>query len=232
MSLVLNPYILGGFDPLTSISWYEAHWAGDPLWSNPGDGSLVSSWRDGSGNARDASSSGASRPTYRATGGPNSQPAVDFGTSGTYMTGPSSTLSQTFSMVAVANFGVVDGTNRYILSAPGAGVLLGYYNPGAGKVWRFHAGSSLTTAAANTSSHLFVAVFNNASSKGYVDATSWSGTAGSNSLSQLELSGFGPGFNTCNGKIAFAATYSGDVTANSQWAAFKSWISSTYGITA
>jgi hypothetical protein len=41
-----------GYNPLTSITWAAAYWAADPSWTFPGDGSQVSSWRDGSGNSR------------------------------------------------------------------------------------------------------------------------------------------------------------------------------------
>ncbi len=53
-----------------------------------GDGNPVTTWADSSGNARDAGAIGASRPTLRSTGGPNSQPCLEFDGSDDSMTLP------------------------------------------------------------------------------------------------------------------------------------------------
>jgi hypothetical protein len=41
-------------------------WVNDPLWTPPADGDPVSSWRNGGTAGGEATSSGSSRPTYRA----------------------------------------------------------------------------------------------------------------------------------------------------------------------
>lgn len=52
-------------------------WEGDQLVLS--DGASVASWTDASVNARHAvQATGANQPTYRATGGPNSKPCVEF----------------------------------------------------------------------------------------------------------------------------------------------------------
>lgn len=52
--------------------WYDASTLTD------GDGSVVSTWSDQSGNGRDLTATTTLRPTLRSTGGPNSKPACEF----------------------------------------------------------------------------------------------------------------------------------------------------------
>lgn len=53
------------------------------LWLQPrsigvGDGNPISTWSDSSGNSRNATNVGTQRPTFRASGGSNNQPYVEF----------------------------------------------------------------------------------------------------------------------------------------------------------
>jgi len=79
---LINPpalVFLVSFDPL-SITGLKGWWKADSLFSLA-DGALISTWLDDSGNGRNASQSGATRPTFKVNI-LNGLPAVRFGISG------------------------------------------------------------------------------------------------------------------------------------------------------
>lgn len=225
MSLVVDPYRFGSqFDPLTAIAWRAAWWASDPGWSNPGDGNVVTTWRDGTGNGRDMTGSGSTKPTYRASVAAfNNKPAIDFTAASKTLTLTDS-LSGGFSFVVICNHTTVDGSNRYSFGNFSDGWMVGALNTSN---WRLYNGMD-TAVAPNTSAHMFVGYVNSGSSKLLVDATSASGSIGT---SAYTAPAWNPFFGGWLGYAVWGSLIAGDVTANSQWSAFKSWVTATYGIT-
>jgi hypothetical protein len=68
-------------NPFTIAPWHAAYWASDPAWTPPADGAAVTTWRDGSGNGRDMTTSGG--PLYRASSSVlGNKPAVDLNAPG------------------------------------------------------------------------------------------------------------------------------------------------------
>lgn len=237
MSLVLNPYILGGAGP-SSIAWHTAFWAADPAWSNPGDGNAVSSWRDFSGNNRTASQgTGSKQPIYRAAASAvNNQPAVQFdGSDDALATASFTTLTQTLSVVAVFNTTVtatgkfvwdgIDGTNRAAL----------WSNYSGTQVYDAFAGSDGITSTTWVNALQMIRVtFAGASTVVEKNGTSL-GTvsAGTGGLAGVTLGCrfSNLGSNTMAGHIAFLGVYNGNVASDSNWSSFKSWVASYYGLT-
>ena len=138
------------------------------------DGDPVSTWADSSGNSNNATSSGASRPTYKAAilGG---KPVVRFSSSASNYLVSSLARTQPYTViivskqVAVATQAVIDG------SVLNSGVLV--YQFGA---LDQYAGSVLSTGSIATTSFLVIsAIFCGVTSSMYVNGTlKISGTIG------------------------------------------------------
>lgn len=219
----------GGFDP-SLISWYAAYWASDPLWSNPGDGNKVSSWRDLSGSGLDVTQGGAdsSKPTYRASyASLNNQPAVEFTTGSDYLSVTLGTpKAQPLTVVGIVRQSDTTG-NRYFMQNQFGLFALGSRRSTTPAIYA--GGFVNSSVSSDTNAHLMYGYFNGASSYIVVDSTKSTGNPGTNDISgSLRLS------NSTNGMVggvAFVGVYVGDIEANANWAAFKAGITATYGVT-
>lgn len=246
MSLVIDPYILGGTSP-PSITWHTAFWASDPSWSNPGDGNAVTSWSDYSGNGRTASVSGSTAAlTYRAASASlNNQPAVEAsggsrsnaGTTERRLVTPSfSSLSGPLSTVAIGFTGVTTGAVAIWGDGGGVGTTdrLAPYTDSSG--FSIFAGVGVTKSGINTSPHLFVGYVSDAGSGDFVNidgTSSTTGNAGTTGVPITKVSLFGRSDGAFVGPVtlAFYGVYQGNVTSDPNWSAFKTWVASTYGLT-
>ena len=93
--------------------------------------------------------------------------------------------------------------------------------------------TEITGGTADTNPHLLTYTFNGASSSLFVDGTSTiTGNAGANALRAIEVFAVANGWGFfSSGHIAFFLIFNTDPTALPEWAAFKAWVTSTYGIT-
>ncbi len=235
MSLIIDPYRFGSatFDP-SLITWYAAWWASDPLWSNPGDGNLVSSWRDLSGNARDVTQGNSTyQPTYRASyASLNNQPAVEFGTTQYIATG-NLTEGTAKTVVAIARTSSVAAARWAVSANDGNTALLINRSAGTTKPTAYSGSFLNSTVTMDTNAHALYAYFNGASSYIAVDATKTTGNSGgSGHLGTTPVSLGNPvgGSAGINGALAFVGVYLGDIEAAANWAAFKAGITATYGL--
>lgn len=228
------------FDPLAAIGWHTAFWASDPRWANPGDGGSVSSWRDGSGNGRDAAQvTGSKQPTYRAaTAALGSRPTIQGDGGDILQTASFTALNTALSVVVIAAF-TVTTAGQSLIDGPVATannrVVIGTTT---GPVWLLYAGNVLSGGTTDTNGHLF---------RGYVTdtgagddlsvdgAATASGNAGTTGIPwdtiALFANGGAGGTGFASAHISFAGVYVGDVTAHAQWAAFKQWVRTFYGLT-
>lgn len=217
------------FNPLTSITWHRVSWAGDPDWSNPGDGNPVSSWRDASGNDSHWTATGSTRPLYRASvAGLGNRPALDADGINDYMVG-APTPSATFSIVLIGNSSASTGVTLIDSDNPNRAALAADTN------WKMNAATTGdTTVAADTNYHLFVCVFaDDTYAKFSLDgATPVTGiNAGATSPTTATLfANFGPGAYN-GGYMAFVGYYNGDFTQDAKYTNFKSWVGTHYGLT-
>lgn len=249
--VLINSYKYAGptFDPLTAITWDVVYWANDPSWTNPGDGNAVSSWRDASGNGRDlAQATAGNKPTFRsAVANLNNRSALQFvrdtGTSGDFLSESSGwTRAQPFTVVAIisALTDPNDGSDVWrVFGSNSNQVQLGKGYPATNEVVLYAAGAdfrgtSPATTADLTSANLFTWFLNGASSAvgkngtvGTVTATP--GTQGIATATFINIRG--DTWQPADQKLAFFAVYNGDFTANGQYANFKSWVASYYGLT-
>lgn len=228
------------FDPLTAIPWHTAFWASDPRWANPGDGGSVSTWRDGTGNGRDATqATGSKQPTYRAaTAALGSRPTVQGDGGDILQTASFTALNTALSVVVIGAFTVttagqslIDGptatsTNRVVIATT------------TGPVWLAYAGTVLSGGTVDTNGHLFrgYATDTGAGDALSVDgAATASGNAGTTGIPwdtiALFANGGAGGTGFASAHLAFAGVYVGDVTAHAQWAAFKQFARSFYVLT-
>lgn len=227
----------GGFtNPLTDMSWYAAFWASDPSWTPPADGAAVDSWRNGGtlGTAA-VQATGAKQPLYRAAAANlNSKPAIDFdGTDDGLEVLSGVSLAQSFTVVWIGSLDTTAGTRAHVALNSAATTRSMSVQTAA---WRLNAGSSITGGTPSISTPYMVRNYvNGASSEIVQNGTSLvTGNAGALALDVIVL---GSAFFTPttysffqDGQTAFVGIYPGDVTADTQWSAFKAWVTAFYGI--
>jgi hypothetical protein len=215
---ILPRQIVVSFNPLTQVTALHAVWAGDPSWSNPGDGNAVSSWRNQSGGGDPAQATGGAQPLYRSSVSQlGNRPAVEFDGSDDCLVFDIADVAQSFKVLAVFRFPSLPGSLRGIVGfGSGAAHGLSYSTTPA---WRANAGSAIEGGTPNTSGHVLQATLNGASSSVTLDGSNVaSGGAGSNSMSWLKLGCLGSGATNASFgavQLAFYGVYAGatsDVT--------------------
>jgi hypothetical protein len=224
------------FNPLTSFTTDPVHgvWASDPLWVPPSDGGAVSSWRNGGsvGTPNFTQGTGSKQPTYRAsTAAYNNKPTVQSDGTDDFLASNFADLTQPIWIVLLGNYGSTSGT-RYLCDAHTVQSHIIYNNSGANN-YAYGSAALATTTATNTNPNLHVCKFNGASSTYQLNGTTIaSGNAGAVGMDGATILARAGGSTTAGaGHIAYYAVFTSDPTAQAEWAAFKAWVTSTYGIT-
>jgi hypothetical protein len=211
-------------------------WVNDPLWTPPADGDPVSSWRNGGTAGGEATSSGSSRPTYRAeVAVSDGAAAIEFSRTGpTYLAQAiGSAINQTYWVVVLASIGAnIAATRRF----------LGWGNNGARGVgassanqWQLNTNATLNGGATDSSAHLFVAKLAGASSTLHVDGTlimtGNTGTLAFQNTMSIGSANDGTTFmNGFSGNMHAIMVFDTDPTAQAEWADFEQY-AATLGIT-
>lgn len=223
------PVVSGGaYNPVTAISWAYAYWAegADFVASGPIDGTGVSTWHDEIGSSNFTTPGGSTSPHYIAAATElGNKPAIRF------RIGQFDRLDATWGPLAQPNSLVIIGahngglSNRDYVDSLSANRQL---FDDTGGVWRMLASSSAPTSiAADDNKHLFIALYNGASSTLQVDGTvSSTVNPGTNSISAPIL-GFSNALNR-NPVYAFIGWKSGALTAG-EISALRTWSQSYYG---
>ena len=176
---------------------------------------------------------GAKQPTYDAANAAyNNKAVVTFATDDVLAFDPAD-LAQPYYVVVVGNTAGGSGVERLVGVGTNTGHGLG---DDATPDWTFSAGTAITGGTPDANPHLFRVTANGASSALLVDETAIvASDAGATALTVLALgagvSTLGTYANYLNGSIAYAAVFNTDPTALPEWAAFKAWVLSEYGIT-
>lgn len=219
------------FNPFTTVSWYAAYWADDPI--NVLSAGAVTTWKDGTPNGRDlAQPTSTKRPVWAATSGPNSKGGITAdGVDDFMLTAGWGTLSQRLSVVYIGS--VVPGGQAAAFSGLASGSCMLYDQSGVGET--MFAGANGPSAAHSGSARAYRCDFNGASSRMTINgAAPVTGSPSTGTMTGLVAWAYnnGPtaGFYSA-GTAAFIGVYSGDVTGDVNWAAFVAWVSSTYGLT-
>lgn len=229
------------FNPQTDITWHSLFWAEGSAFQALGlsDTDLVTTWPNETGES-DATYDSllTHRPTYEASvTALGSQPAVTFD-------GVNDSLkSAAFSSNPATPYSVVVIGIRTATGGPGYftdGITSSARNIVAsnGSNWGFYAGTAWIdfAVAHGTAAHLWTVTAidgSTGSEKGYLDGTlKVTSNAGSHVLTGITLGAkYNISANRLTGSIAFAGIYEGDFAADSNYAAFKTWVASHYGIT-
>lgn len=181
---------------------------------------------------------GSKQPTYRAsTAAYNNAPVVTFATDDVLAVNPAD-IAQPYHLVVIGNTAGGTGVERLIGIGGGEAVNNGSgIGDGGTGTWSLRAdGPTLSIAGCDANPHLFVGTCNGGSSALSVDGAS---TAGSIGTGAIEVMVLGASSNATlsaysyylNGSIAYAAVFTTDPTALPEWATFKAWVLTTYGIT-
>lgn len=232
---LLNPFELAAYNPLSAIPWTQAAWAGDPAWSNPGEGNAVSSWREAI-TANHFTASGSTRPVWSATSFSGKEGITFDGSNDALIQGGTfTTVNQAGTVVLIGQLTATSGGNNLFdgyAGSTGRWVLLKHSTR-----WALYGGTNIvtnTTVTRDTSPHLFACYFNGASSNIQIDGTDCAlaaTTIGTNSLNQLILGAETTPTTWCPCRHAFIGVYAGDVRSDAGWSGFKSWVASYYGLT-
>lgn len=241
--IVINNYVRSAtFNPLTDWTTDPLHgvWASDPLWTPPADGGAVSSWRNGGTGTGDlAQGSGTKQPTYWAsTAAFGNRPTVQGDGTDDYLAATFGAAVSSFPYYVVCVFakGKAANASEAIwddVSPSGTGYAL-WTDTGA-STWRTAVTVNLTGGTANTNPHMAVVTHNGASSSIAIDGTSVASgsvgvvTDGATGVTLFAARG-GATYNS-SGHIALWLLFATDPTAQAEWATFKAWVTSFYGIT-
>lgn len=220
------------FSPL-DIAWHTSFWAEGPEFValSVADGGAVATLPDET-NANDATqATGSNQPTYRASAAAfNNKPVIEFdGTADFLQTASFTALSQPNEIVlvgrwrsggAVAVRSFCDGiltTNRHQIAVSAA------------DLWAIAAGTTVASGAADTTAHLFDAVFDATDTLAIDGTATISGNANTHTLTGVTLgSRFDgtAGFLPCD--IAFYGLSDGTLSAGER-SSLRSWAQSHYG---
>jgi hypothetical protein len=174
----------------------------------PADGAAVATWVDLSTAGSNATQvTGTNQPFYRAAY-TNGQPAVDFDGVDNYMATASYTVSQPWTIYAVATF--ESTTAIQVLAGHGAPVQFGRI--GVNAQLSLNAGSVLGAIAINTSPHVISSVFNGASSVIALDGgTPTTGAGGANTWAgrPMRIGSYDASTLWFNGGVSALLHYSG-----------------------
>lgn len=223
------------FNPLTSWTTDPVHgvWASDPLWTPPADGGAVSAWRNGGSVGGDlVQATGSKQPTYRAsTAAYNNQPTVQFDGTDDYLGVNITDVSAPYYVLLVAN---ITGAASQLVCGFGYETYNGIGQHGA---WFLAAGAPAWGGTPNGNPHLWNAkIVVGAGDSLAIDGTTVvSASTGERAIMWLSLGaattlGASPGL-YLSGHIAYCAVFNTDPTALPEWATFKAWVTSFYGIT-
>ena len=233
---VVNVAAAPSFNPLTDWTTDPVHgvWASDPAWTPPADGGAVSSWRNGGTVGGDlVQATGSKQPTYRAaTVAFNSKPTVQGDGTDDLLAVDTATYAQTWWVVMIAARGKAVGLNEVLWDNIAGAASTSVFSQGS--VWRLSASTQIMGGTPDTNPHLIVGKAAGASSSLTIDGTTVaSGNAGTSSITGITLfaeRSQAAGYFS-SGHIAYAALFTTDPTALPEWAAFKAWVLSEYGIT-
>jgi hypothetical protein len=174
---------------------------------------------------------GAKQPTYRASvAALNGAPAVQWDATDDLLSVASiATVSQPWYWVFVADATGAASTRR-----------LASNNGGTSKITRdagtddlsVQPGTAAVTAVGTvTGAHLFIGVGNGASSAASIDGVATTGGSGTATWTLIHLGASSAATESWAGHIAYAALFTTDPTGQAEWAAFKAWCLSFYGVT-
>ncbi len=160
------------------LAWYK----GDAGVTDAGAGA-VSQWNDQSGVGHHLTASGANRPTT-GTRTQNGLNVIDFDGANNFMNSNAISEASPFTIIAcIKNDDGADGSQQLFFRNSGATV-----SASVGKettnAWRASDGTLISGGTPDTNAHVFVVVFNGASSQIWIDGSSVVGpsNAGTNTL--------------------------------------------------
>lgn len=220
------------YNPLTAIGWLSSFWASDPLWTSPGDGNAVSTWRSGGTNTVAVTqATGSKQPLYRASyANLNNRPAIDFdGTDDTLTNSFGATTFSPYTVICVAHWDTAANTQQAV------GNNSAKYAAASGSAWRLAATTAVNGGSSSTGKHLHRAFINTGADDDLeVDGTMviTNGNAGDTGIGTLHI-GQAANLTTdpFNGAVAFVGVLAADITLDAGWDAFKQWLRDFYAMT-
>jgi len=219
----------GAFDPLADIAWAHAYWAEGPEFValSVAPDATVGTWPDEIGTADLTQGGGTQQPIYKTTAGPGGVPSI-LGDGTDVMSTTFTTLTQPNTIVFIGKCPQTSG-NRFAydgLDSSNRNTFL----RGSGGSFQYNAGTTITAATADTNDHLWVTIYNGASSDSQQDGTSYTGSAGTHSISGLRVFANNASLLQWVGYISFLGVYDGTLSAG-DITALETWATSHYGIT-
>jgi hypothetical protein len=220
------------WDPFT-LPWSGAYWAEDPAWTHPGDGLLVTNWRDGGSAAAPlAQANAAQRPTYRASvPGLNDKPGVRFVAASNQFLITSAAVGgpQPNSVVIVATLDAAAGGVNAVMVL--AGDVYVFVQSSTTQICGFSYGPGpFGPPAAGTGIKAVRFLNNGPASAVTVNGVAALSAAGSGTFTATRVVGNDASGQPVDMTAAFIGLYAGDVTADPEWPAFQAWALAHYGV--
>lgn len=225
------------FDPMVNMSWYALYMASRLSFA---DGADVTLWEDASGNFRHLNQGNAADVPIMETSSTdlNSQKAVEFTSANSQALVSRLTVAMTaaagISIVAVVSFKTLSAVMKIL------GHTTANNNRGFGTTatpnWQTQMGATANAAGTPaTATKYFVRIYATSTAHTlFVNEVSTATTAtAAQNLNQIVV---GAGRNASNtfagfldGYIGLLGFYTGDISADTQWTRFKTYLNSTYG---
>lgn len=220
-------------NPLTTVAWTAAYWAGDPAWATPGDGNPVGSWRDAAGG-HPLTAAGTARPTFRAAvPNLNGQPGVEFDGTTDVMTAAIGAIIQPYTLVLIAEVLPININNTpCVLDSMGTGRAALFINGGGGSWTFFPNGPAMGNGSAGAGRWAFRILANNATSELNRNMISVKASIGTTTgFEGLTLGNAFNLLNPANLSVGFMGVYEGDLTTDPAWPTLISTIGYLYRMT-
>lgn len=222
----------GGVLSIVGDANVVALWDAASLTASP-----VSSWPDASGNGRTLTGSGAARPAWNATGGPNSQPSVLFDGSDDYLTAsidrPAPGTEPTFYWAVMRQVTWTIG-DRFWCADPGGGSRLALFqNTATPQIAQANNTTVNSHSGLTVNTYMRVEVYFSNSTADYVKAGSASATTGANASNTdpagpFELGGSLASLAYANFEVCIFAIFRALPSA-AQRAALDAYVTSRFG---
>ena len=230
MSAVSQMALLGG-----SMSFQPSDIANLAAWYRADQGITiatgVSQWNDISGNGRHLTqATGANQPTFGATSGPNSTPALTFDGSNDVLSATFSAINQPLHCFAIMRTNNIPAASGFISGgASGERFIAG--NTASTNVLNYWGGTGIVYSHSDTTNHFLWEVLVNGASSSVIRGNTAAGTGsvGSNTMSGVTL-GQMPGNGYTNCILSEVAIYSAQISGTNL-TNLRAYYASRYGVT-
>jgi len=227
------------FDVENDINWYSLFWSSSSANSGYSNGNAVGTFYNSTAES-DFTASGTVRPTFTSSSATlNNQKSLSFDGSDDTMTCTYGTPPSYTSGVTTVVIGDGSGITSSAFNVLVSGTDFAAENrigTSSTNTWVINAGTGVQGGTQDTNAHLWLLFCDGSTGNDSLDIDGSSVISGSDAGSeQITASRIGANAGATgsfwNGKIALVGYYEGDLRSDGNFASFKTWVASYYGLT-